>query len=164
MTAPKHPHLHHDPGFVAIALFKLAKAALLVAFGAGTLTLLNQHVMKQVSHWAHLMALDQHSHIVQDFLLRLGVAQRRDVVLASGTAFFYAALLLTEGIGLLREKVWAEYLTFVITVSFMPVEVYGMVHHLTHTRIVVFLLNSLVTGYLAWRLDQRARARARLKA
>jgi uncharacterized membrane protein (DUF2068 family) len=152
-------HRHHDKGFVAIAILKLAKGAVLLAVGIGTLSLLDRELMARVSHWAHTMLIDQHSRLVQRFLLRLGVVQRRDIALVSGTTFFYAALMLTEGLGLLCEQVWAEYLTFVATASFMPMEAYGLVRHLTYTRIVVLAINGFVVGYLALRLHQRALAK-----
>lgn len=162
MAAPQHPHRHHDAGFLAIAIFKLVKAVLLLSVGLGALSLLDPEVMARVSHWTHRMLIDEHSLLVQKFLLRLGVVQRRDIVLVSGTTFFYAALLLTEGIGLLLEKVWAEYLTFVVTASFLPMEAHGLARHLTVTRIVVLVINGVIAGYLARRLHQRAMAKRQL--
>ena len=38
--------------------------------------------------------------------------------------FFYAGLRVTEGVGLVLEKVWAEYLTVGVTMSFLPWEMY----------------------------------------
>src|SRR5437867_612557 len=105
MAAPQHPRRHHDAGFLVIAIFKLVKAAVLLAVGLGVLSLLDPAVMARVAHWTHRMLIDEHSRFVQNFLLRLGVVQRRDIALVSGRTFLYAALLLTEGIGLLLEKV-----------------------------------------------------------
>ena len=162
MTVPEHPRRHHDAGFLAIAIFKLVKAAVLLAIGLGALSLLNQELLARLSHWAHRMMLDEHGRIAQRILVRLGVVRRRDIALVSGTSFFYAALLLTEGIGLLREKVWAEYLTFIITVSFMPLEAYALTRHLTIQRVAVLLINGVIAGYLARRLHQHAMAKRRL--
>src|SRR3989442_623283 len=162
MTAPQHPRRHHDPGFLAIAIFKLVKAAALLVVGLGALSLLDPQVKARVMHWTHRMLIDEHSRLVQKFLLRLGVVQRRDIVFVSGTTFFYAALLATEGIGLLLEKVWAEYLTFIVTASFLPMEAYGLTRHRTVTRIVVLVINGVIAGYLARRLHQRAMAKRRL--
>jgi uncharacterized membrane protein (DUF2068 family) len=162
MTASPHPRRHHDVGFLAIAIFKLVKAAVLLAVGLGALSLLDQEWKTRVAHWAHRMMLDEHSRFVQKFLLRLGVVRHRDIALVSGTTFFYAALLLAEGVGLLRERVWAEYLTFIVTASFMPMEAYGLTRHLTVARLVVLVINGFVAGYLALRLHQRVMAKRRL--
>jgi uncharacterized membrane protein (DUF2068 family) len=161
MIAHDQSRRHHDVGLVVIGILKLVKGAVLLAVGIGTLSLLDKDVMARVSHWAHLLELDLHSRVMQKLLLRLGVVQKRDIELVSGTSFFYAALLLTEGIGLLLEKVWAEYLAFIITVSFIPIEVYGLTRRVSVTRILVVVLNCLVASYLALRLQQRAMAKRR---
>jgi hypothetical protein len=38
----------------------------------------------------------------------------------------YAGLLLTEGLGLLLRKRWAEYLTIITTAGLIPIELYEM--------------------------------------
>src|SRR2546426_6760182 len=119
MTEHEHSRRHCDVGLVVIGGLKIVKGVVLLAVGIGTLSLLDKDAMARVLHWAHLLQLDLHSRVAQKLLLRLGVAQNRDIGLVSGTIFSYAALLLTEGIGLLLEKVWAEYLAFVITASFI---------------------------------------------
>jgi uncharacterized membrane protein (DUF2068 family) len=72
-------------------------------------------------------------------------------------AFFYSALLFTEGIGLLMEKVWAEYMTVIITGSFIPLEVYELIRRVTLIRACVLLANVIVVAYLVMRLCQRKR-------
>ena len=62
--------------------------------------------------------------------------------------FAYAALGLTEGIGLYLEKTWAEYMTLIITGSFLPFEVYEIVRHLTLVRSGLLLANIMVFLYL----------------
>ncbi|MGD0016822.1 MAG: DUF2127 domain-containing protein [Verrucomicrobiia bacterium] len=152
---------HHDLGFLIIAVLKLVKGALLLLVGLGTLSLLDKNVMARVSHWAHALPIDWNRHIIQNLLLRLGVVAKRDIGLISATTFFLAALLLTEGIGLLLEKVWAEYLTFVFTASFIPIEVYKLTQHVTPARLAALAINVVIAAYLALRLHQRAMARRR---
>lgn len=164
MTVSSTARRHHDPGFLAIAILKLVKGALLLLLGIGTLSLLDKSVMAHVADWAHTTQIDLHSRILQKLLIKLGMARNRDLVLISGTSFFFAALLLTEGVGLLFEKVWAEYLTFVITGSFLPIEVYELTRRVTTPRVAVLTLNALVVAYLALRLQQRAMAKRRARA
>jgi uncharacterized membrane protein (DUF2068 family) len=66
--------------------------------------------------------------------------------------FFYAALLLTEGVGLAMDKRWAEYFTIITTSSFIPLEIYQIFHHTNVTKIVVLLINIAVVWYLALEL------------
>jgi uncharacterized membrane protein (DUF2068 family) len=64
--------------------------------------------------------------------------------------FVYAALFLTEGIGLWLLKRWAEWFTVVITASLVPLEVYEMYHHPAIAKIRVLIIN-IVVGYLLYR-------------
>jgi uncharacterized membrane protein (DUF2068 family) len=73
--------------------------------------------------------------------------------------FAYAALALTEGVGLMLEKVWAEYLTLTLTVSFLPWELYELAREPNLFRFSLIIINLLVLGYLVWLL-QRKRQRA----
>ena len=50
----------------------------------------------------------------------------RDVGVGS---FVYAALFLTEGIGLLMAKRWAEWFSVIITSSLVPFEIYEIYRH-----------------------------------
>lgn len=157
MTVHMQAQRHHDLGFLIIAVLKLVKGVLLLLVGLGTLSLLDKNVMARVSHWAHALPIDRHGHIVQNLLLRLGLVAKRDIRLISATMFFLAALLLTEGVGLLLEKVWAEYLTFVFTASFIPIEVYELTQRVTPARLVALAINVVIAAYLALRLHQLER-------
>src|SRR5437867_868439 len=97
---------HRDIGFVLIAIFKLIKGALLFAVGIGALSLLHKDLVVVVNQWAHVLQLNMQRRWVQKLLVRLGVVDTRDLGLVIGTTFFYSALLVTEGIGLLLERVW----------------------------------------------------------
>jgi hypothetical protein len=47
-----------------IALFKLLKAALLIAVGVGALKLLHKDVADAVEHWVELLRLDPNNHYI----------------------------------------------------------------------------------------------------
>ena len=106
-------------------------------------------------HWAHVFRVDMHSRFIQRWLVAVGLVKQRDLKLIVTTTFVYSGLLLTEGIGLLMEKVWAEYMTIFITASFIPIEVYEMVRHTTVPGGYILAVNVLVVVYLAVRVCQR---------
>jgi uncharacterized membrane protein (DUF2068 family) len=65
----------------------------------------------------------------------------------------FAAYALVEGIeawGLWYQKRWAEYLTFLVTTSLLPLEVYELAHRLSPLKIVAFVINVAVVAYLLW--------------
>jgi uncharacterized membrane protein (DUF2068 family) len=56
--------------------------------------------------------------------------------------------LLTEGIGLLLRRRWAEYFTVIVTGSFIPLELYELSRHISMTRLIVVAINVAVVWYL----------------
>jgi uncharacterized membrane protein (DUF2068 family) len=62
----------------------------------------------------------------------------------------YGLLEGAEAIGLWWQKRWAEYLTFVATAVFLPLEVYEMAHRFTPFKLIAFILNVAVVIYLLW--------------
>ena len=73
--------------------------------------------------------------------------------------FFYAGLRIAEGVGLILEKVWAEYLTVGVTVSFLPWEVYEIVRRPDSVRICLLVANLVVLAYLLWWLQRNRKAK-----
>jgi uncharacterized membrane protein (DUF2068 family) len=76
----------------------------------------------------------------------------------SMATFAYAALALTEGVGLMLEKAWAEYLTLGLTLSFLPWELYELARHTTWFRAGLLLINLIVLAYLLWLLRRKREA------
>lgn len=124
-----------------IALFRLTKAALLIAGGIALLRPL--HIPDWVSRFPRAMAL---VYKLED---------PRRVHLLAAAAFAYAALFTVEGIGLWLEKRWAEYLTIIATASLLPFEIYETVEKVTALRLTVLLLNAAIVVYLVWRVRHR---------
>src|SRR6266487_6782370 len=105
---------------LAIALFKLFKCALLVSVGVGAIRLLHKDIGDTVQHWVDVLHVDPDNHFFHTIITKvLAVTPKQLEALSIGT-FFYAALLLTEGIGLLLRKYWAEYFTVITTEVSIP--------------------------------------------
>ena len=83
-----------------------------------------------------------------------GLDARRLHELSLGT-FMYAAVFLVEGTGLLLRKHWAEYLTTLMTASFIPFEIYELWHRPSTMKGGAIALNTLIVVYLAQRLWPR---------
>ena len=57
-----------------------------------------------------------------------------------------AAYAIVEGIE--AVGLWAEYLTFLVTTSLLPLEIYEIAHRLSPVKIGTFLINLAVVAYL----------------
>jgi uncharacterized membrane protein (DUF2068 family) len=60
----------------------------------------------------------------------------------------YGAVEGIEAVGLWYQQRWAEYLTFLVTASLLPLDAYEIVHHATPFKIVAFIVNVAVVVYL----------------
>jgi uncharacterized membrane protein (DUF2068 family) len=138
----------HDPMLRLIGAFKLVKAALLVAFA---ISLLNAAWRDELREWAHAVGVDP-EHRFATVLARLHGLDRPHRVEIGIAVLIYASLFALEGVGLVLRRLWAEYLTIVITTSFIPLEIYEMVREGTLLKAIVIALNLLAVVYLLWRL------------
>jgi len=141
-----------------IALFKLVKAALLIAVGVGALKLLHKDVAGAVEHWVELLGLDPNNHYIDTALEKASNLTPDKIKELGLGSMVYAGLFLTEGIGLWLEKRWAEWLTVIITSSLVPIEIYEIYRHPTAIKIAVLLINIAIVAYLLYRIrDKRMR-------
>jgi uncharacterized membrane protein (DUF2068 family) len=142
-------------GIVLIGAFKLLKGLLLVVTGVGALKLLHADIPETLNHWVEFLRVDPDNRFIHKILSKaLSVTPKQLAELSAGT-FFYAVLLLTEGVGLLLQKVWAEYFTVITTAAFIPLELYELVKRITIIRILVLLINIAIVAYLAARVRSR---------
>ncbi len=94
------------------------------------------------------MRFNPESRLVNFILEKSSLVDDRLLRRIGAVGFIYAALDLLEGTGLYLEKAWGEYLTLVITASFLPLEVFEVMRRLTWIRVSLLTVNSLVLFYL----------------
>ncbi len=148
------PH-RRDNGLLLIGLFKLAKSILFFCIGVGAIHLLHKDLSDEVVRVATALRFDPESHfvaLVLDKVDLIDVHRLREIGIAT---FAYSAVALTEGIGLLRRKVWAEYLTLVLTASALPWEIFELLRRPTWFRFYLFVINLCVLLYLLWLLKKK---------
>lgn len=151
---------HHDRGLLAIALFKLAKAVLLILVGAGALSLLSPSSAHHVREWLADFTIRQGSRLTERALHLLSVTGPGKITLVGAASICYGVLFAVEGLGLWLEKRWAEYLTIVATGLLIPFEVYELARAVTPTRVLALVANVAGVAYLVYRLRHSPRGRS----
>lgn len=149
------PHAKRDRGLLLIGIFKLAKAIFFFCIGAGALHLINKDLGDEVTRLATKLRFDPESRFVSLILDKVDLIDAHRLRQISVATFAYSALALTEGIGLLLEKVWAEYLTLILTISFLPWEMYELIRKPDWFHFGLLIINLAVLAYLVWLLRRK---------
>jgi len=149
---------HSGNGLIRlIAVFKLLKAGLLVAIGIGILKVMEDG-NGILDRWIAAVGLNPGDHFVNHALSKASSIAPDKLEALGIVSFIYAALFLTEGIGLWMLKRWAEWFTIVITASLIPVEIYEIFHHTTASKVIVLVVNIAVLVYLILRVRKEREA------
>jgi uncharacterized membrane protein (DUF2068 family) len=143
-----------DRGLLLIAILKLVKASLLAAVGLCGLLLPQAQLMALIARAATIL------HPGGGFIHRAlghldGITATQERTLAA-LALAYAAVFATEGLGLLSGRRWAEWLTVAVTGSFVPFELYELIHRPGIGRAMTLVINLAVVAYLVRRRMARA--------
>jgi uncharacterized membrane protein (DUF2068 family) len=155
VRAKKRSHPNGDGALLAIAIFKFAKGALLLALAFGALTLLHKDVASAAAYWLDQLRIDPDNRFIGGLLSKLQLVHSKELKELSALGAAYAGLFLTEGTGLLFRKRWAEWLTIVATSSLMPIEVYELFEKFTAIRLFALLINAAVVLYLIYLVRQK---------
>ena len=174
LTAPQlmtgsAPHLdargrNHRTGLVLIAAYKLLGALLFVAVGVGAMRLLHKDIDDVMWRMIGDLKMNPESRIV-NFLFEKAELLNDPLLRRIGlAAFCYAAVGVIEAVGLYLEKAWAEFLTLIITASFLPFEIHELIRRLTWLLVGLLVTNVVVLLYLVWMLGERAAHKRRAQA
>lgn len=147
-------------GVIYIGIFKLACAVLLFLAAGGIFRLLDANIGETLTRLVLSAHLDPENRLIERVLAFLAGMDAHRLRLIDAGTFFYGLLQLVEGIGLIRGKHWAEYLTIFATSSLIPFELYEIMEKPGTVRFLVLLINLLIVAYLLWQLHASRKRRA----
>lgn len=161
MKTTKQPEKHawHDRGLVLIGMFKLLKGLLFVLLGIGALKLIHKDIVDVLTRWLIDRHFDPESKFVNLVLDKAALIDAHRLRQISVAIFCYAGLDFVEGTGLILEKTWAEFLTLILTASFLPWELFEILRHPTWVKAVLTLVNVIVVVYLIYYVKRHLRRR-----
>ncbi len=149
----------HNKWIVLIASYKTLQAMLFVLIGIGARHFIHKDVGDELGSLADHLRFNPESRLV-NFVLDKASLLNDPILRRIGIlAFVYSAVSYVEGIGLYFERVWAEYLTLLITASFLPWEIIEIFRRQTIFRFSLLAVNLLVFVYLLQLLIARGRER-----
>jgi uncharacterized membrane protein (DUF2068 family) len=131
-----------------IVAFKVFKTVTLAALGVALLVTRHADPIDLLIRIALAFHLPLTSHWFDHAMkvaANLTIGRRTGLAI---TAFAYAALLGTEGVGLYLRRPWARWLTIIATSSLIPIEIYECLREIHLVRFAVLIINILVVIYL----------------
>lgn len=135
-----------------IILERSIRGGLLALLGLALLTDSRQ-VLTLVRHYVAELNLNPGRNLfrraIVAVLRQIGLLPPRTVVIIALAALAFAALEITEAVGLARRRRWAEYLTVIATAFGIPFELREVLAKQTPVRISFLLINVAVVIYLA---------------
>ncbi len=150
----------HDTGLLLIGIFKLSKAVFFVGVALGALHFIHHDLGKTLERWFNALHFDNENRFISLIVGKAELVSHHRIRLFSIGTALYGMLCSVEGVGLMRHKVWAEYLTLWLSASFVPWEAYEVLRHANLWRITILLMNLGITGYLVWLLRRKQRQMA----
>jgi uncharacterized membrane protein (DUF2068 family) len=90
-----------------------------------------------------------HHGVVHDLQRLFAVTTSNLYLIGTGVAA-YALMEGVEAVGLWFSKRWAEYLTFIATIIFIPYEVDELAKGVSALKLITFLINVAIAVYLIW--------------
>jgi uncharacterized membrane protein (DUF2068 family) len=136
---------------------KLLKAAFLIVLGFGVLRLVHTGFGDEMAQLASYLRYNPESHALIWLLDKASLLSDRRLEQVGAGLLFYAATELVEAYGLLRQRLWGEYLTCGYTIAFLPFDIYELLVHFTWVKLGFTILNAVIAWYLAWHILRKRR-------
>ncbi len=131
-----------------IAGYTLGKGILFLILAFSVLGFLHKDIDAIVANWIDAAGGSLENDNVAALLARLDVVTDGQLKALSAVTFVLGTVFVTEGVGLFFKKRWAEYLTVVVTASFIPLEIFESFRHFGPLKLVLLAINSLMVWYL----------------
>ena len=137
-----------DRAFHFFVLALLAGAVLLFAAHRSELRGTFYRVVTDVQGGVAGGPVQTHPSGIAHELDRLFTLRTSSLHLLAAALAVYALLEAIEAVGLWYQRRWAEYLTFVVTASLLPLDGYELVHRTSALKVIAVLVNIAVVVYL----------------
>jgi uncharacterized membrane protein (DUF2068 family) len=147
--------LRRQRGLALIAAYKLVHATFFFLLGLVALHLVHKDLAAVLLRLGERLRFNPEHHLFRVLLEHVSAVDAKRLHQLGLLSFADSALALVEGVGLFYEQAWAEWLTVLVTGSFIPWEIYELVRHPSPFRLILLLGNSIVLTYLIWTLRNK---------
>ncbi len=138
-----------------IGCFKLLNGVISIAATCAIVHLFHKNVAQHAASWLDHFNIESDNPIAAACLWRLRFVQSKQLYELALLSSFYSVLFLTEGVGLLLKRRWAEYLALIATGFFIPFEVYEIFRQPSVLKALLLSINTAVVVYLVFVIGKK---------
>ncbi len=138
-----------------IALERFVRGLLLIAAGIYLVTHVGSDLGRLAGRIMRAVELDPRRPFLHRIVRDLHRLRAGTVLLTGIAAVAYGILETVEGVGLWRDRLWAEFLTVIATALLVPLELYELVRKPSALKAGGIAVNIVIVVYLARRLRRR---------
>lgn len=135
-------------GVRAIAVFEAVKGSIGLIAGFGLLSLIHRDVAdfaEDLVGFLHLNSEGRLAHRIVETITKLNPA---NIKIFFALSLVYATVRFVEAYGLWRLRAWAEWFAIISGMTYIPIEIYELIHKPTFIRAGVLLVNIAMVVYL----------------
>ena len=145
----------------AIALLKGLQAIVLFGIALAAFHLLRPEVALVIQGWVHELPAESEGGFLQGLGRWVSGLLPHQIAGISAGAFLYGVLFTVESVGLWQRKVWAEWLTVIVTGLLVPLELWEVLVRISPLRVAALVVNVAVVWYLVRQLQRNVARHAR---
>ena len=137
-----------DFGVRVIIVWKAIKGCLLTLLGVAAILLRHSDLHELATEVVDWFGLDPASPRLAHLLDRLTSMTPSRITLVGIGALVVAGVMFVESWGLHRRRMWAEWLTVIMTGALIPLEIYHLASHPSLGKVLTLLANVAIVLYL----------------
>lgn len=137
-------------GVRTVAVFEASKGLLVLVAGFALLSLVHRDLQVTAEHLVEHLHLNPARHYPRVFIEAARHVNDTGLRTLAALACVYAIIRFIEAYGLWQKRVWAEWFAIVSGGIYLPIEAFEVFEHVTWVRILVFLINAFIVGYLVY--------------
>ena len=132
-----------------IGIFKLLKGVVLIVAAISVFHLIHKNLAEEIIHWSARLRIAPGNVLVERLVERVLRVTKKQLIVLGTVLLVYSAMFTVEGIGLLRLRHWAEWMTVITTSGLIPLEIYEIVRRPSWLKVVATIVNVAIAVYLA---------------
>jgi uncharacterized membrane protein (DUF2068 family) len=148
-------HHSHKAGLRSLAILEASKGLLAIAGAIVIFSFAHKDLGDVADHLLSVLHVNPGSRFAEAVFRAADKATAQQIILVGFGVLVYAAVRITEAVGLWHERDWAEWFALLSACLYVPWEIYEILRHFRWLKAAILFINVIVIVYLAFVLWQK---------